>query len=73
MTSEPVRCQSKVIFSFAAAGLVCGETQSLYVSSRESVADCIYDGIVVGKEDPAFLGDSSISDPDGEFTAAAFD
>ena len=35
--------------------------------------DGCYDGVVIRKEDPAFLRDLLISDPDGEFTAAAFD
>ena len=43
------------------------------LSRRQCFADGCHDGIVVGKEDPAFLGDFLISDPDGEFTAAAFD
>jgi hypothetical protein len=47
---------------------------SIESSSRpKRVAYRTHDGIIVGKEDPAFLGDLLVSDPDGEFTAAAFD
>ncbi len=65
----------KVIFSFADSGLVCGETQSLYVlsSSSDSVADCRDDDLVAWEADPAFFGDLSIADPDSEFAATAFD
>ena len=45
----------------------------LQLSWRERLADSCHDGIVVGKEDPAFLRDLLIPHPDGEFTAAAFD
>ena len=45
----------------------------LLFSRRKRFADSCHDGIVVRKEDPAFLGDFLISDPHSELTGAAFD
>ena len=63
----------KVIFSSAAPGVVCGETQSLYVINSESVADGRDDDLVAWEADPAFFGGLLIVDPDGEFAPPAFD
>src|SRR5215204_3639035 len=58
-----------------ASGTVRSKTRSQgqNIQLTESFADGLYNGIVIRKEDPAFLRDLLISDPDGEFTAAAFD
>ncbi len=46
---------------------------ALLVGRGECIADCSDDDLVAREADPAFLGDLLITDPDGEFTTAAFD
>jgi hypothetical protein len=43
------------------------------LSSGKRLLDACHDGVVVGKEDPAFFGDFCVADPDRKFAAASFD